>query len=367
MEKLLSAYGHSISAYQVEQHQQGLINQSFRLRSPGNTGLFVQRLNQQAFPEPEALMRNVTRALQQLALTAPGKRETRLRLINSQHGQTLWRDDEGGHWRVFELIENAVAFNQPPSLLIAMQVAHAFADFDRRMADLPAPPLETIIEGFHDTPARQKIFQRTLESGNEEADAETSRLIDQINKHARIATDLMGQTTRPVHNDTKCNNVLFDARNHRPLCVIDLDTVQPGLLAHDYGDMLRSALNPYQENDTGEDEHPLPMDRFQAMARGFIQGLGGRFETAELSGLLAGLPVITYELSLRFLTDHLGGDRYFAVQSPGQNLRRAKRQLRLLETVLANWAKLRDIHEAEIRAAANSPHTAHRTSPTARP
>ncbi|MDE2293278.1 MAG: phosphotransferase, partial [Elusimicrobia bacterium] len=136
---------------------------------------------------------------------------------------------------------------------------------------------------------------------------------------------------RVAHNDTKINNVLFDAETGKGLCVVDLDTVMPGLSLHDFGDFARAAVSPVAEDEADLAKVTVRAEVFEALAQGWREGSGGAASDAERALWPAAGRVIAYELGLRFLTDHLRGDRYFRVEGPGHNLRRARCQLRLAE------------------------------------
>lgn len=350
---LFDAFGLDADSYRVAVHRQGLIHDSYRIELPAGGGLFAQRLNPAAFPDVAGLMANLAAITRQLDRTRANEREQVLQIVPTRHGQASWRDAEGVHWRVFRLIDHAVAYNQPTTGDMATEVAHAFADYVRRLAPLdPAP--RTLIPGFHDTTARLRALEAVLETPCVQLDPASETLVSAFMAHRALAERLAGLPQRTVHNDTKCNNVLFHRASGERLCVVDLDTTQPGLLAHDYGDMLRSALNPYAEDTPPEVRLELPMERFRAMTAGYLAGLADLATPAEIDSLLDGLPVISFELGLRFLTDHLNGDRYFAVQYAGHNLLRARRQLRMLETTLEHWARLRDVFASERRRRATA-------------
>ncbi|MBS1784084.1 MAG: aminoglycoside phosphotransferase family protein [Acidobacteria bacterium] len=297
----------------------GHIHRTFRVTCERGE-VALQRLNTQVFPDLDAVMAN----LQAVTAHLQGKGVKTLELVPTNSGGFLHTDAEGV-WRCTRFIAGGRMPLEPPSLHDARAAAKALGDFLAAMADFPVAGLRVPIPGFHDTRARFEAFRAVADGSEEAAFAFT---------HEFLADALVDRTQpiRPVHNDTKLANVLLEAETGEGLCVLDLDTVMPGLAAHDFGDLVRSAAF-----DGGEDEVTarLDLDRLRALAEGYLEGAGESVTRAEREAFGLGARVLAFELGLRFLTDHLEGDRYFAVSHPGQNLARARAQfarLRALET-----------------------------------
>jgi Ser/Thr protein kinase RdoA (MazF antagonist) len=222
---------------------------------------------------------------------------------------------------------------EPATLADARAAARAMGGFLKAMSDVLVADLRMPIPGFHDTAARLAAFRTAVEKDSHHRVDDARPLIETAFAHAVLADALAGRglPLRPVHNDTKLANVLLDATSGEGLCVLDLDTVMPGLSAHDVGDLVRSAAFDGGEDDAGA---RLDLERLRALSEGYREGAAETLSASERAAFGLGARVITYELGLRFLTDHLEGDVYFGAARPGQNLARASAQfarLRALE------------------------------------
>ncbi|MBS1766373.1 MAG: aminoglycoside phosphotransferase family protein [Acidobacteria bacterium] len=297
----------------------GHIHQTFRVDCE-NGALVLQRLNETVFPDLDAVMANFTAVTGHLRAKRLG---AVLEAVPARAGGLLHRNAEGA-WRCTRFIEGGRMPLEPATMGDAHAAAFALGRFAALLADLPIASLREPLPGFHDTRARFEAFRAVADRSEPSAFAFTRESLAD-------ALPAMGLPLRPVHNDTKLANVLLDATSGEGLCVMDLDTVMPGLVAHDFGDLVRSAAFDGGEAD---DAIRLDLDRLEALAKGYLAGVGDALTAGERASLGLGARVIAYELGLRFLTDHLSGDRYFAVTHRGQNLARAHAQfarLRALE------------------------------------
>jgi aminoglycoside phosphotransferase (APT) family kinase protein len=267
-----------------------------------------------------------------------------LRLV-STHGGERWHLDAGGRaWRCFHFIAGAHAWTRPPDLATARRAAEAYARFVADLRDLPAGELHTVLPGFHDTPARLAALEAAADRDRCGRAAEVAAELDAIRARAALATRLEAAREagtlplRVVHNDTKLSNVLFDRRTNEAVCVIDLDTVMPGLLAHDFGDLVRSVAAVGEGSALAFDPA-----RFEALAVGYHAGLGGGLTAAETDSLAVGPAVLSLELAARFLADYLDGDRYFRTRFAGENLERCRGRLNLLQSMNRQERQIRHI------------------------
>jgi hypothetical protein len=323
----------------------GLIHESYVATCRGPAGLrryLLQRLNARVFPSPEAVMENLLRVTDHLrsGLTPqpPGEAERRvLTPLRSLEGPP-WHVDADGHWwRAYAYVERSRSFDRPERPGVAGRAAEAFGAFVAALADLPAPRLHETLPGFHDTVARYQALQVALAA---DTHGRAGRVRDEARRIAARAGELgllheavaLGEVPeRVVHNDTKLNNVLFDAGTGEVLCVVDLDTVMPGLALHDFGDLVRSTAAAAPEDTGDPDRMRLSLPLFREVAAGWLAPLAGRLTATEV-GLLPVAPrIVTLELAIRFLTDFLQGDRYFRVERPEHNLARCRAQLALAE------------------------------------
>ncbi|MEM9383481.1 MAG: aminoglycoside phosphotransferase family protein [Pseudomonadota bacterium] len=317
----------------------GRIHRSFRVVDRDGAWL-LQQLNTHVFPNVSALAVNVARVTAHLAAASrsrleDGRQRPQLSLRATVDGEPLYQAEDGSWWRAYRFIDGC-APSEPIDLAQVEQAAACFGEFLRACADLPADGLFLTIPDFHDTVRRYEVFANAVASDALGRAAEASELIAFAKARAPLADRLErlardhGIPERVVHNDCKLDNVLFDADTGEALCVVDLDTVMPGWAWHDIGDLIRSAAAT-----GGEESEALRIDaqRFEAVVRGYLRGVGDLLSQAEVAHLTVAAQVITYELGLRFLADHLSGDRYFRVRQAGENLRRAQRQFALLSSM----------------------------------
>ncbi|WP_420237853.1 phosphotransferase enzyme family protein [Telmatobacter bradus] len=298
----------------------------------------LQRINSHIFRQPLELMQNIARVTAHLAECVVGQPDAErrvLRLIPTRAGGNSCIDAEGYHWRAYHFIENARSYEAVESAEQAYKAARAFGNFQCQLATLPAPRLHDTIPDFHNTPQRFAAFAQALEADVCNRAATARAEIDWALSHQVLAGVLLeaGLPERVTHNDTKFNNVLLDEATGEGICVIDLDTVMPGLALYDFGDMVRTATSPAGEDERDLSKVRMQLPMFEALLRGYVDAASG-FLTAEEKRLLpASGKLITFEIGLRFLTDYLSGDTYFKIHRPEHNLDRCRTQFRLVESM----------------------------------
>ncbi len=295
----------------------------------------LQRLNERVFPDLDGLMDNLGRVTRHLqAQGAPHA----LTLVPTADGDDWLRDGEGRAWRAFRLVPGAVSRNGVGTPPEACAVAAAFGDFQRRLADLPGPPLHEHLPGFHDGAARLRSLQDIAAADPCGRAASSRAELACALEHAHLAglfADLgrLGAVPGIVHNDTKPDNLLRDAATGAPLCVIDLDTVMPGWRLADFGDLARAACCRAPEDERDLSRMQADADLFAGLARGFLHAAGPLCAPAERSALPDAAMAIVWEQGVRFLADWLAGDTYYAVHRPGHNLDRCRAQFALLRSL----------------------------------
>ena len=314
----------------------GHIHRTFRVECEGGA-LALQRLNAEVFPDLEALMANFLAVTEHLRAKQAGTPDLDRRVLRSlplRGGGWLHRDGEGAAWRATRFIEGARMPSEPATPGEARAAASALGGFLARLADLPRAALRETLPGFHDTRQRFLALQDAAASDPMGRAGEAADVLAYARSQEALSGALDGSrlTLRPVHNDTKLANVLLDGKTGEGLCVLDLDTVMPGLAAHDFGDLVRSAAFDGAEDEAGA---RLDLGRLRALAEGYLEGAGDSLAPEERAAFGLGARVIAYELGLRFLTDHLLGDRYFGAPVPGLNLIRARAQFARLRELEA--------------------------------
>jgi hypothetical protein len=337
----------------------GHINDTFlaTYEHRGRTSRFVhQRINRAVLTDPAAVMANIERVLAHLhgRLAAEDVRDAERRaltLVPTRDGASHDLDEEGGWWRTYVCVDGAHTCEDVATSGEVFEAAKAFATFVRLLADLPGPPLLETIPDFHSTAAYLGRLRRAVE---EDPHGRVVGATDEIAFALRreplafALHDLAVRhriAPRVVHNDTKIDNVLIDDESGEGLCVLDLDTVMPGLLLYDLGDLVRSASSPTAEDEQDPGRVAVSPALFEAIVRGTLAGAAGTLAEEDVASLVLAGEVITYECGVRFLTDHLLGDAYFRTSHPGHNLDRARVQQALLRSLEDNANELRRIVE----------------------
>jgi Ser/Thr protein kinase RdoA (MazF antagonist) len=313
----------------------GLINATYQV-SCGERRYVIQRLNREVFGDPEAVMRNVERVTEHLAGKVGRHGGRALRLVAAADGGGwVWSGKD--LWRCYDFVTGCRTVDTVESVSQAREAGQAFGEFLRMLEDLPAAGLVETIPGFHATGARYARLEEVALADGCGRVGEVAAELEKIRRRERLARrfeelEERGELRRRVvHNDTKISNVMFDEVSGRAVCVIDLDTVMPGLVVHDFGDLVRSAANPAAEDERALGKIVPRMDVFGGLAEGFLAGTAGMLSATERAELAIAPQVLALELAMRFLTDFLEGDKYFHTERGGQNLDRCRVQLALLE------------------------------------
>ncbi len=327
------------------------------------TQLLVQKINTYVFREPVGMMRNIERITEYIRSserTMEKRRRLHFRHTADRKNYLVlkngvpagddvdFQDESVEFWRVYNYIECSTSFETAggdPEVL--RMSGKAFGRFNRQLKDFDAGQLMESIPHFHDTVYRMNTFFDIVEQDPKGRAAQAAREIAVIRENRDFAGTLCRQIEagelpiRVTHNDTKTNNILFDRDTLDPLVIIDLDTCMPGLACYDFGDTVRFAAC------TAEEDRPegmrLDLRLFRAYAEGYLSEMKDVLTPAEVESLSTGAAVITLELASRFLGDYLVGDRYFRIEYPEQNLRRAQAQLALFQDMMRHMDDMRQI------------------------
>ena len=292
----------------------GHINDTYLLKyeisEMGILKVILQRMNREIFTNPVELMENVvgvTTFLRKKIIENGGdpERET-LNVIPAKDGKPYYVDSKGEYWRSYVYITDASSYDQVEKPEDFYESAVAFGHFQRMLADYPAETLNETIKGYHDTRARKLPL-------------------------------------RVTHNDTKLNNIMIDDKTGKGICVIDLDTVMPGLAMNDFGDSIRFGASTAAEDETDLSKVSCSMDLFEIYVKGFLEGCDGKLTKKEVELLPMGAKVMTFECGMRFLTDYLDGDHYFKIHREKHNLDRCRTQFKLVADMEKKWDIMQEI------------------------
>jgi len=265
----------------------------------------------------------------------PDRERRVLGLIPAHGGQGWHVDADGGYWRAYIYVDRARSYDSVERPGQALQAGKAFGLFQGLLADMPLPRLHDTIPDFHHTPKRFAALERAIESDVANRAALARPEIEFAWSRRSMTGVLLdaGLPERVTHNDTKLNNVLLDDDTGEGICVIDLDTVMPGLAAFDFGDMVRTTTSPAAEDERDLSKVAMQFPMFEALVRGYLSTAGDFLTKAEKQLLAFSGKLITFETGIRFLTDYLSGDTYFKVHREGHNLDRCRTQFKLVESI----------------------------------
>ncbi|HVN94150.1 MAG TPA: aminoglycoside phosphotransferase family protein [Terracidiphilus sp.] len=325
----------------LKPHGSGHINDTFLVtcQSAGATSRYVlQHINRHVFHDPVAVMQNIERVTAHLAKQAAGEPDSArrtLHLVPARDGLHWHIDAHGETWRAYRFIENARTYETATSTAQAYQAARAFGRFQQQLANLPPPRLNETIPDFHNTPKRVAALEAAIAADAASRVSLARPEIEFAQSRAAIAGVLFSANVpeRITHNDTKFNNVLLDDKTGEAVCVIDLDTVMPGLAPYDFGDMVRTTTSPANEDEQDLSKVTMQFAMFEALVRGYLETAGAFLTGAEKELLAFSGKLITFEIGIRFLTDYLAGDTYFKVHREGHNLDRCRTQFKLVESI----------------------------------
>lgn len=322
----------------------GHINDTYKVVIKKNeqiTRFILQRMNTSIFKYPEQLMQNIVGVTQWIEheLIASGyndKRGTLKFLKTMEDGSDFFRDSEGSCWRMCYFVENAYALEKVRTNEDFYQSAIAFGKFQQFLRNYPAKSLHETIPDFHNTVKRLANLRKAVENDIAGRVKIVQPEISEIYSRANLCYELINLRdsgelpVRVTHNDTKLNNVMIDSETNEGICVIDLDTVMPGLAAYDFGDAIRFGANTSAEDETNLNLVSLNLELFEIYVKGFVEGCNGSLTDKEIETLPLGAMTMTLENAIRFLTDYLEGDHYFKIHRPNHNLDRCRCQLALL-------------------------------------
>ena len=344
MQNVLNQFRLAGGVISCEPYGCGHINRTFLVVTDSGRRYILQGLSTVAFQDIPGLMENVGAVTRHLAKKVSEERGG-LHLVPTVDGADYYHDGAEGYWRVYDFVEDSLCLQTPETPEDFYQSAVAFGTFQRQLADFPAETLHETIVNFHNTPDRYAKFKAVLAEDRLGRARDAQYEIREFLKREADGATLMNMLPegklplRVTHNDTKLNNVMLDAKTRKPLCVIDLDTVMPGLLAFDFGDSIRFGAATAAEDERDLSKVSMNLELYRIFTRGFISACPQLTEE-EYRSLAWGARIMTLECGLRFLTDYLDGDRYFATHREGQNLDRCRTQLKMVQDMEGKWEQM---------------------------
>ena len=339
----------------VREYGSGHINRTelVRMEQDGRQMQYIlQQINTDIFQNVDGLMENITNVTDFLRRKIRERggdpdREA-LCVIQTRDGDGYCRVD-GKCYRMYRFIQDAVSYDTVERQSDFYESALAFGTFQSLLSDYPADTLHETIADFHNTPKRFAAFQKAVQEDVcarvKAAEKEIAFLMERESQMS-VLTDLLADKKLPLrvtHNDTKLNNVMLDAETGRGICVIDLDTVMPGLSVYDFGDSIRFGANTAAEDETDLSKVSLSLELYELYVKGYLKGCQNSLTELEKQMLPLGAKLMTLECGMRFLTDYLSGDTYFRIHREHHNLDRCRTQLALVADMERKWEQMADI------------------------
>ncbi len=360
---ILRRFGVEFNSYKVETFHSGHINSTYKVdvRSGGKSASFVlQRINTYVFPDPVGIMKNIELVTGHIRgkLLADGVDPAGrvLEFLRREDGTNYFFEDASNFWRAYRYIPNSITYDQAEDPQILRSAGHAFGLFQKQLCDFPMAELLDTVPDFHNTPVRMKNFLSACERDEAGRRCEIEQEIALLSENEPLWSKLERDRRegrlplRVTHNDTKYNNVLIDRDSGEAICVIDLDTVTPGLCAYDFGDAVRFSANLAAEDEPDLRKVGLNLELYRAFAEGFISVCRDFCGEAELESLALGAVTMSFELAARFLEDYLNSDRYFKIHHPLHNLERGRSQLSLALDMKDKLEQMQEINRSIAKA-----------------
>ena len=326
----------------------GHINRTYLAVTNASRLYILQRVNNAIFRDVPGLMGNITAVCDHLRGKVSDPRGAMTVVPTLSGASYLAQPDADApdgmaYYRMLGYIPGGVCLDLPESAEDLRQTGVAFGVFQRQLADFPAATLVETIPNFHDTPDRYRQLRQAIAEDRAGRLTQVQPEVEALLRREEDGGFLMGLLNesrlplRVTHNDTKLNNVMLDEKTRQPLCVMDLDTVMPGLVANDFGDAIRTGAATAAEDETDLTRMDVDLDMYRAFTEGFLSACGDSLTPLEIETLPWGARLMTLENAVRFLTDHLNGDVYFAVHREGHNLDRCRAQLALVSAMERRW------------------------------
>ena len=331
----------------------GHINDTYLVETTNKEKFVLQRINHGVFKDVPGLINNkvsISKHIQSKLSHLPKKERDRkvLTFLSTKEGAPFYYGKSGGYWNMMVYIDNSVIFERVTNEEVAYEGGKLIGDFLNLTSDFDASLLIDVIPKFHDMSFRFSQFEDSLKVASNERLEQAKPYIDivwSLKEEMHIIQNLKESgviKTRVTHNDTKISNVLFDT-NNKGLCVIDTDTVMPGIIHYDFGDAIRTICNTAAEDEKDLDKVNFNIDYYKAYTKGFLQEMSSSISPIELKYLPLAAKTMIFIMAIRFLTDFLNGDTYYKTKYPEHNLDRAKNQLKLIASFSEQFEEMETI------------------------
>lgn len=360
--EILKNFGVRFDSFRVETFHSGHINSTHKvdIRYKGKTDSFVlQRINTFVFKNPVGIMANIDKVTGHIRKKMISQGEDPqgrvLEFLKKSDGTNYHFEDSENFWRAYRYIPDSITYDQAEDPDVLRSAGQAFGLFQKQLCDFPMEQLNDTLPDFHNTPKRMENFFNACQRDEAGRRKYIEKEIEIIRENRELWSRLESWRSsgtlavRVTHNDTKYNNVLINKDSGKAVCVIDLDTVTPGLCAYDFGDAIRFSANRAAEDEADLSKVGLDLDLYEAFASGFIPVCCDFCDENELESLALGAVTMAFELSARFFEDYLNGDRYFKTHRHNHNLDRGRSQLALaldmkeklplMQEISRKWAK----------------------------
>lgn len=335
----------------------GHINSTYTLffEKDGKINKFVlQRINTNVFKNPDELMSNIVSVTKHISKKNAEKKvewadRGTLIFLPCKDGKYYYFDENGSCWRVYVLVDDVYTCNAIDSEEIFYNAGVAFGEFQNVLDDFDGASLFETIKNFHNTASRINDLKKAIEENKAgRLDSVKEEIEFALNREAdtHILVDLIAEDKLPLrvtHNDTKLNNILFDNISNKGICIIDLDTVMPGLSLYDFGDSIRFGANTAAEDEKDVSKVSLSLSLYEAYVKGYLSSAKDALTSLEKELLPFGAKIMTFECGIRFLTDYLNGDTYFKTEYPDHNLVRCRTQFALVTDMERKMEKMQEI------------------------
>lgn len=347
---IFNQFLHKAKFDSYEEFKTGHINDTYLIKTKKKPYFILQKINHNVFKEVASLVKNkinISTHLQK-KFAHLSKQELHRRVLSfvyTKNGEAYYKENDGSYWNMTLFIEDSLTFDKVSSEEIAYEGGKLFGEFLNMTSDFEASKLIEVIPRFHDMSFRYSQFEEAIKIASKDRLFHAEKYIDLIKKskaEMHIIQNLKDSgkiKLRVTHNDTKISNALFDL-NNKGLCVIDTDTIMPGIIHYDFGDAIRTICNSATEDETELDLVNFNLKYYKAYVKGFLETIGDSLTPIELKYLPLGAKSTIFIMALRFLTDYLNGDIYYKTNYPEHNFDRAKNQFKLIESLNENYIEM---------------------------